>query len=358
MSTSLTRRVSAASVGLVLVGALAACGGGSSSSTSSSAAATSSATASGDSSASASSSESSAPAEVTNIKMGINPWIGYAPWYIAQDQGCFTKNNLNVEFQSFKTDADRNAAIVAGQSDVSNVDTGGVIRFVAKDQPVVPIILEDDSRGADAVLSTPDINSAQDLVGKDVAYEFGTTSDLLLHEYLKKNNIDPKTVNSINAPAADAGTLLIAGKAPVVVTYEPYISAATSGDNKGKAKVLYSSADAPGLISDWLVANKDWLANNAAATKALVKCWDEAVAYFNANPKEGTAIMAKGTGVANPDDLTSTLAGVHFYSIAENKKGAEDGSIAGWVKNASEVMTGMGQISAPIDITVSTEYDD
>ncbi len=299
---------------------------------------------------------SAAPAQVTDVKMGLEPWIGYAPWFIAQDQGCFQKNGLNVEITTFKTDADRNAAIVAGQSDVSNIDTGGVIRFTAKDQPVVPILLEDDSRGADAILSTPDISSAQDLVGKDVAYEFGTTSDLLFHEFLKKNNIDPKSVNSVNAPAADAGTLLIAGKAPAAVTYEPYISAATQGDNASKAKVLYSSADAPGLISDWLVANKDWLANNQAAVKGLVKCWDEAVAYYNSNPKEGTAIMAKGTGVQNPDDLTSTLAGVHYYSVDENKKFVADGSIAGWVKNASEVMTGMGQISAPVELSISSDY--
>lgn len=343
MTTTVVRRLSVAALGLTLVGSLAACG--SSSSSSSAPAASGAAGAS-----------QAAGGATTTVKMGLEPWIGYAPWFIAQDQGCFNKNGLNVEITTFKTDADRNAAIVAGQSDVSNIDTGGVIRFAAKDQPVVPILLEDDSRGADAILASPDITSAKDLVGKDVAYEFGTTSDLLLHEYLKKNNIDPKTVNSVNAPAADAGTLLIAGKAPAAVTYEPYISAATQGDNASKAKVLYSSADAPGLISDWLVANKDWLANNGAAVKALVKCWDEAVAYYASNPKEATAIMAKGTGVANPDDLTSTLAGVHYYSVAENKKDVGDGSIASWVKNAGEVMTGMGQVSAPVELTVSTDY--
>lgn len=327
-----TSRLAAAGVGLVLVGALAACG-----------------------SSSSSSSSSAAPA-TTTVKMGILPWIGYAPWYIAEKQGCFQKNGLNVEFQNFKADADRNASIVAGQSDVSNVDTGAVIRFKAQDQPVVPIMIEDESRGADAIMSTTDIASAQDLAGKDVAYEFGTTSDLLLHEYLLKNGVDASTVKSINAPAADAGTLLIAGKAPVAVTYEPYISATTQGENKGKAKVLYSSADAPGLISDWLVANKDWAANNGTALKALVKCWDEAVAYYGSNATEATAIMATGVGVQDPAELASTLAGVHFYTVAENKENATNGNFSAWIKNASGVMVSMQQIQAPVEITFSSEY--
>lgn len=324
-------RVAAAAAGLVLVGALGACG------------------------SSSSSTSSSAPA-VTTVKMGILPWIGYAPWYIADKQGCFQKNGLSVEFQNFKTDADRNASIVAGQSDVSNVDTGAIIRFKAQDQPVVPIMIEDESRGADAILSSTDVNSAQDLAGKDVAYEFGTTSDLLLHEYLLKNGVDATSINSINAPAADAGTLLIAGKAPVAVTYEPYISATTQGENATKAKVLYSSADAPGLISDWLVANKDWAASHGDAIKALVKCWDEAVAYYGTNAKEATAIMATGVGVQNPDELASTLAGVHFYTVSENKENATNGSFSKWIKNASDVMVSMKQITAPVEITFSSDY--
>jgi NitT/TauT family transport system substrate-binding protein len=281
--------------------------------------------------------------------MGINPWIGYAPWYIAQEKGYFKENGLNVDFVSFQTDADRNAAIVAGKTDVSNVDTGGVVRFTAKNQPVVPIFLEDASTGADAILSTPDITTAQQLVGKEVAYEFGTTSDLLLHYYLNKNGIKADQVISKNAPAADAGTLLIAGKVPAAVTYEPYISAATSA-HKDKAHVLFSSADAPGLISDWLTANKGWLDTHKRETLALVKSWNQAVEFFNNNKEEGTAIMAKGVG-SKPEDLTSTLAGVKFYTIGENVKLMASGELAQQVKDVSKTM--MSQTPPGVDQEVN-----
>ena len=63
--------------------------------------------------------------------------------------------------------------------------------------------------------------------------------------------------------------LLIAGKVPVAVTYEPYISNATSHGSRG-AHVLFSSKNAPGLISDFLVTTQGWLGSHAAEAKALM----------------------------------------------------------------------------------------
>ena len=49
-----------------------------------------------------SSSTVKAPSSIPNkpeagvIKMGIEPWIGYGPWYIAQKEGYFKKLGLNT----------------------------------------------------------------------------------------------------------------------------------------------------------------------------------------------------------------------------------------------------------------------
>ncbi len=52
---------------------------------------------------------------LVSVSMGTEPWIGYAPWYIAQQEGYFTKYGLKVNIVNFEEDADRNAALVAGQ---------------------------------------------------------------------------------------------------------------------------------------------------------------------------------------------------------------------------------------------------
>ena len=176
----------------------------------------------------------------------------------------------------------------------------------------------DDSNGADAIMSVKSISTAAQLKGQTIAYEYGTTSDLLLHYFLLQNHMPFNSVKSVNVPAADAGTLLIAGKNKVVVTYQPYISEATSNPSATNVHVFFSSAQAPGLISDFLVANKGWLAGHAKQARELIEAWSDSITYFHTHRTQAVAIMAKGIG-ATPASLASTLAGVILYSVADNQ---------------------------------------
>lgn len=290
-----------------------------------------------------------------HVSMGINPWIGYAPWYIAQEKGFFKAHNLDVELVNFTTDADRNAAIISGKTDVSNVDSGRLVQWAEQKQPAEPILFEDASVGADAILSTPDITTAQQVIGKDVAYEYGTTSELLFRYFLNANGITIDQVKTTNVPAADAGTLIIAGKTPVVGTYEPYITAATSGANSGKAHVLFGSDKAPGLISDMLTANKTWLSTHQTEAKNLILAWNDAMNYFASNRDDAIAIMAKGDGV-KPEDLTSTLAGVKLYTVQENKDMVANGELAKSFAGIGTTLQLMGNTKGPVTLDMAGTF--
>jgi NitT/TauT family transport system substrate-binding protein len=287
---------------------------------------------------------------LTSVSMGIEPWIGYAPWYIAQQQGYFAKYGLNVNIVNFQQDADRNAALVAGKTDVSNIDTGRTVQFAVKGYPAVPLMLEDDSNGADAIMSVKSIATAAQLKGQTVAYEYGTTSDLLLHYYLLKNHLAFSAVKPVNVPAADAGTLLIAGKNKVVVTYQPYISEATSSPSASNVHVFFSSAQAPGLISDFLVANKSWLNRHAKQARELVKAWNDAITYFHTHRAQAVAIMAKGVG-ATPSSLASTLAGVILYSVVDNKSLVSSGKLASEYLGIGDTLKAEGVISHAVSLS-------
>lgn len=282
-----------------------------------------------------------------SLSMGIEPWIGYAPWYIAQDQGYFAKHGLKVNIVNFQTDADRNAALISGKTEVSNIDAGRIVQFKASKQPGTPLFLLDASLGADAILAASNITDARGLVGKQVDYEYGTTSDLLLHYYLLKNKVNPNQVKSNNVPAANAGTLLIAGKTPVAVTYQPYITNATQGANASKAHILFGSDKAPGLISDFVTANSSWLASHQNVTPKLLAAWDDAVNFYNTHHDQAVKIMAKGVG-ATPASLTSTLSGVKIFSGAENKKMLSDGTLAAGIKKISDTYVSMGVLKKPL----------
>jgi len=249
--------------------------------------------------------------------MGIQPWIGYGPWWIAADQGLFDAVGVEVEFIDFVTDSEVNAAFAAGEMDVSNLATHTAMKLFSNEVALEVILLEDASYDADAILAGPGIATVADLKGKSVAYEEGSTSDLLLNAALRDNNMTIADITPVPMPAADAGSALIAGQVDAAVTYEPYISNAVAQDPEVKS--IYSGEDSPGLISDVLVVNDAFAEGNDETLRKLLKAWDMAVAYLRNNPEGGRAIIAEAVG-STPEELKTAFEGVAFYDLSENNQ--------------------------------------
>jgi NitT/TauT family transport system substrate-binding protein len=255
--------------------------------------------------------------EAGGIKMGIEPWLGYGQWHVAAKKGLFKEQGLeSVEIVNFTTDADLNAALASGQLDCGNIATHTAMAFAAAGLPIKIVLLLDVSMTADAMLSDGSITSVKDLKGKQVAYEEGTTSDLLLNYALAQNGMTVADIQKVPMPAADAGTALIAGKVPVAVTYEPYLT--TAMKENSKTKMIYAASEEPGLISDVLVVNEKFLQEKPGQILALLKTWDAAYAAYQADTKGSRAIISEAVG-APPADLETAFDGVKYYSIAENK---------------------------------------
>lgn len=41
------------------------------------------------------------PAAATVVRIGTQPWIGYGPWWIAQEQGLFAKHGIEAQLIDF-----------------------------------------------------------------------------------------------------------------------------------------------------------------------------------------------------------------------------------------------------------------
>ncbi len=256
--------------------------------------------------------------EAGSFKIGIEPWLGYGQWHVAAAKGFFKKAGLDdVQLVNFTEDKDINAALASGQLDAANIATHTAMGMVAAGLPVKIVSLLDFSLKADAILAGADIMSVADLKGKSIAFEEGTTSDILLNYALSSNGMTINDIVKVPMPAADAGAALIAGRVPVAVTYEPYISAALA-QNKN-IKLLFEAGKDPGLVSDVLVVRDDVLKKKPGQILAMIKAWDAALADYKANTDADRAIIAKAVG-ATPDDLKTAFDGVRYYSSAEAAK--------------------------------------
>ena len=287
-------------------------------------------------------------AATTTVRIGTQPWIGYGPWWIAQEKGMFEKYGIQAELIDFVTDTEVNAAFASGNMDVANVASHTAIKLFANGVDLRVVLLEDVSTTADAILAPSAIATVADLAGKTVAYEEGSTSDLLLNYALRQNNMSLDDINPAPMPAADAGAALIAGQVDSAVTYEPYISEAVN--QNPDIKLLYTAAERPGLISDVLAASAPFASENPDVMRNLLKVWSEAVDFLRANPEEGRAIIAEAVG-SSPEELVTAFEGVAFYNLDENVQYLAYGSenSAAVFNDVQTVALSIGLIDEPVD---------
>lgn len=286
--------------------------------------------------------------ESTDLRMGLNAWIGYGPWLIAQQKGLFKKNGLDgVQISNFNEDKDRLAAFASGQIDFMNLPTQAVLQLAESGVAVKIVLLLDFSLDADAIIADK-VASIADLKGKRVAYEESSTSDILLNYALAKNGMSIADIERVPMSASQAGTALVAGQVPVAVTYEPYISAAMAANPD--VKLLYSAGAEPGLISDVLVVSERAWKEKRGQIMALVRSWQDAIAEYQKDVPAGRQMIAKGVG-SPVSDLETAFNGVQFYSVADNQQalsGTFSQKTLGDVKQAAQLAK---IISSDVDTT-------
>ena len=296
--------------------------------------------------------------EAGAIKMGIEPWLGYGQWHIAAKKGLFKAAGLDsVEIVSFNTDADINAALAAGQLQCGNIATHTAMNFIAAGLPIKIVMLMDVSKTADAMISDGSVTDIKGLKGKQVAYEEGTTSDILLNYALSQNGMTIADIQKVPMPAADAGSALIAGKVPVAVTYEPYLTVAMQ--QNPKVKMIYSAGEDPGLISDVFVVREEFLAAKPGQVVALLKAWDAALADYRKDTKGGRAIISEAVG-AKPEELATAFDGVVYYSLAENKVELSGNFTAKVIPEVHAAARKAGILQADVDLSkaIDTRFVD
>jgi NitT/TauT family transport system substrate-binding protein len=281
------------------------------------------------------------------VRIAHSTWVGYGPLYIARDKGFFKQNGVNVDLIVMEDPKERFPAMMADriQMIASTVDTA--LLYMKKSSDFQYVVAIDDSDGGDGIVAKKPITSIADLKGRKVAVDYGSVSDFYLNVLLAKAGLTESELNTVNMTAADAGGAFVAGRVDAAVTWEPWLS-------RGKATsfghLLVDSSTTPGLITDVIIVKTAWEKAHPKEVAAVVRSWNEAVAYYEAHPDESIAIMAKGVGgwLKSPKDFKETLPGIKFYDAAANKAffgtAAKPGPLADTVQKAIDVWSSHGKL--------------
>jgi len=253
------------------------------------------------------------------LTIAYSDWPGWLVWEIAVQKKFFDEAGVKVEMKYMEYDKTLDA-FNAGQVDGVCVVCGDALTI--DKAPWTAILLNDYSNGNDKIVGV-NVDSIKDLKGKKIGVEQNKVDHLLLIKALEKAGLTEEDVKVVNIETSKLPGSLQSGNLDAVGVWYPISGEAMKVP---KAKELFSSKDAPGLIYDTLTVSRKSLSQRRDDWKKVVKVWYKCLDFLN-DPKtkdEALTIMAKRISAeAKGSDLAANLAGTKLLDREASLKAME-----------------------------------
>lgn len=181
--------------------------------------------------------------DVSPVRVLMGPYLGYAPFVIAQEEGYFADYGIEVEFVQFNQSSRALPSLLQGDLDVySGSINAGTFNAMARDSTVrmvsdKGVSMNPENRYAATLVRRDLIESGQfrgpaDLRGLVVNRSATATPEYLLDVLLEAGGLTDEDITVVNMPPASRLQALNTGSVDVVSTLaEPWLSRALDAGN-------------------------------------------------------------------------------------------------------------------------------
>ncbi len=251
--------------------------------------------------------------KVEPLVVGTSPWPAYVGQFVAEAKGFYEDEGIIVEERNFPVTTDVNTAVLANTVDVAWTGIPDMIVMADTDPSVRLVYVSEYSDGADGIIARDDVKTAEDLIGKTIAWEELPLQSLLLESFLGDSGVTAEDLDFVMMPAAEAATAFAAEKVDVAITYEPFMTAIAI-ENGGQ--VLFSSKGS-NLIPGGLVGKSDRIEERREDIEGFMRAMEKGFEYADANPDEAAAIIAEKIDVS-VEDLAPMMDGLKIFRPSEH----------------------------------------
>lgn len=239
--------------------------------------------------------------------------VAYAPFetsalvWIAEDQGFFRENHLDVAFREYDTGSDALAGVLNGEAGIGV----GTSEF-----PMANQVLQGRSPRAIASIARSEligivarqdrgIKEVTDLRGKRVGTTRGTIADFFLGRFLEIHGLSMSDVTLVDLRTPGSWVEAVAeGDVDAVATAEPF--AGSARDRLGENAVAWSAQSSQPLYA-LAISTDEWLEGHREATGRFLEALAQAEEYAVRNPAQARAIVQKSLGLA-PESMPAVWA--------------------------------------------------
>jgi NitT/TauT family transport system substrate-binding protein len=282
-------------------------------------------------------------------RIGLGPWVGFGPLYLAHDKGFFKEAGCEVELIVLTGIAERNSALKSGRIDALAAPVDYFVLSAGNNLEATIVMAIDESVGGDGIVARKEISRFEDLRGRTLAFQRGLPSEFFVRALLRQHDVKMSEVRTVDMETDQAGAAFISGKIDAAAVWEPWL---TKAREQGGGHVLASTKEFPNLIVDCLAFNQKRLTEDKAGAKAIVESTLRAIAYWKEHREEANALMAPHFQV-DAKKYGAILEGVRFCDLPRNREffgtTASPGPIFEVGKRASEIWLEAGVIPSPVD---------
>jgi len=280
------------------------------------------------------------------IRIAFSTWNGYMGIVIGVKEGLFEKAGVKVNYTVVEDPVQRFNALKSGSLDAIATTPDTFSRTYAKGIKSVQVLGLDASVGGDGIVAEKAVQNVADLKGQQVGVSAGSTSQWFLAYVLKQNGLSLDDVKQVDMTSGDAGSAFAAGKVPVAVTWEPWLSKAQKNPD---GHVLVSTEKYPKIITDQVAFDPEFLKQNPDSVKAFVKGYQAAVDFLHTNEDKALEDVTDYLG-QSPDEIRATMKTVPIWGVKESQAyyGTKDspGPIFDIFKESGQFWKDIGEIDS------------
>jgi NitT/TauT family transport system substrate-binding protein len=235
------------------------------------------------------------PVSITDVHVAYSGIL-----YVAENQGYFTKNGLNVTFQDYPTAEAGFLDLAQGKVDVAQSTECSIVRAVLEDRDI-QVIATIDKTFAMKLIGRRDhgIENVSDLVGKTIGLGKGTIREFYLGRFLDLNGISLQQVNVVNLPLQESASAIGNGTVDAVVVPDAVWFnqvMAVLGSNS----IVFPIQEGQPVFTQ-LVCTSQYIASHPQTIVKLLSALHEAESFIFDHPDQSAEIVAARLNFTSAD---------------------------------------------------------
>lgn len=247
-------------------------------------------------------------AHVKSIRIGMNPWPGYAHLAVAVQAGLFAEQGIDAQLVEHTSLHDLSRGFADGQIDVLPSTLVEVLTLHAERRRLPEVVwLADHSTGGDVVVAR--VENAAALRGRRIGFEAHSLGSYILARFLERHQLQATEVEAVSMSQDQMAIAFAEGRIDAAITYPPFSMEmqAVAG-----ARTVFDTREIPNEVIDTISIDRELLDRDPT----LLGRFHAAMAAAHRQSKVDRAaterIMARACGMST-DEFRAARAGIEVY---------------------------------------------